>query len=446
MLVPMDVTILAVGGRGDVEPLAVLGRGLVQAGHRVRLATHALFEPLARRYGLEMALIEGNPRELLESPAGQRLAGSGANPIAFARGLRRLLGPLLETHFVNALEVCEGSDAIVKGVLAFPAPHVAQHLRVPCFAALVQPASPTREFADVTAPQVKHAPGLLNLLSWHAGEQLLWLAFGETIDRIRRELLGLGPLPRRGPFRSSAIRRIPILYGFSPSVVPKPRDWDSWTHVCGFWFSDTPAGWSPEPALVEFLEAGPPPVYVGFGSMPSMDDRKPAQLVLEALRRAGRRGVLASGWGALGPAEASGDVYVVNDVPHDWLFPRVTAVVHHGGPGTTASAMRAGRPAVVVPYGADNPFWGMRVAALGVGPAPIPRKKLTAERLAAALRATEDVDMHARAAALAARLRAEDGVARAVEAFAHHLGLARRRRPGAERRRQASLAVASEAT
>jgi UDP:flavonoid glycosyltransferase YjiC (YdhE family) len=169
---------------------------------------------------------------------------------------------------------------------------------------------------------------------------------------------------------------------------------------------------------VDFLQSGPPPVYIGFGSMAGRDPERRAEIALEALKRSGQRGVLLTGWGGLQPRDLPDDVYAVDSVPHDWLFPQMAAVVHHGGAGTTAAGLRAGTPTVIVPFFGDQPFWGRRVAELGVGPAPIPQKQLSVERLAAAIRtAAGDPAMRARAQELGRRIRQEDGVARAVEVF-----------------------------
>jgi UDP:flavonoid glycosyltransferase YjiC (YdhE family) len=205
------------------------------------------------------------------------------------------------------------------------------------------------------------------------------------------------------------------LYPYSPAVLPTPADWDASSVATGYWFLPRDGDWQPDPALVDFLASGPPPVYVGFGSMPSEDAAAKTQVVLDALAQAGQRGVVATGWGGLTLANAPRDVFALDAAPHDWLFPRMAAVVHHGGAGTTAAGLAAGAPTVICPFFGDQPFWGRRVAALGVGPAPIPQKKLTAARLAAALRTVaEDAAMRMRAQTLGEAIRSEDGVGRAV--------------------------------
>lgn len=210
---------------------------------------------------------------------------------------------------------------------------------------------------------------------------------------------------------------------FSPRVVPRPADWGPFAHVTGYWFLDRPAGWRPPQDLVDFLEAGPRPVCIGFGSMLEDDPARLTGLVLDAVARSGQRAVLVSGWGALAERSLPESVYRVESIPYDWLFPRCAAAVHHGGAGTTALALRAGIPAVAVPFGIDQAFWGRRVRQLGAGLGPIPVRRLTAERLAAAIKtAVTDEGLRARASDLGRLIQAEDGVGAAVriiESVAH---------------------------
>jgi UDP:flavonoid glycosyltransferase YjiC (YdhE family) len=243
----------------------------------------------------------------------------------------------------------------------------------------------------------------------------MWQGFRSADKLARRKVLGLRPAPFWGPFNASSTKGIPILYGYSPSVIPPPYDWDDTVHVTGYWFLDPGDDWTPDPALVEYLRAGPPPVYVGFGSMSNRKPEETVDLILEALARTGQRAILLSGWGGLQKADLPGSVLMVDSVPFSWLFQRVAAVVHHGGAGTTSAGLRAGVPSIVVPFFADQPFWGRRVVELGVGPEPIPRRKLTAGRLAQAIHsAVSDQTLRQRAAELGSAIRAEDGVARAV--------------------------------
>jgi sterol 3beta-glucosyltransferase len=192
--------------------------------------------------------------------------------------------------------------------------------------------------------------------------------------------------------------------------------------VTGYWFLDDAPGWVPG-ELVDFLRSGPPPLLVGFGSTPFPEPERATDLVVRALTSARQRCVVVSGGSGLATGRLTDDILGIDFVPHDWVLPQVCAVVHHGGAGVTGAAIRAGLPSVVVPVFADQPFWAQRVFELGVGPPPIPARKLTADALASAVRLTTSPGMRRRAAALGARVRAENGVARAVEAIHHQLRL-----------------------
>ncbi len=215
---------------------------------------------------------------------------------------------------------------------------------------------------------------------------------------------------------------MPVLYSFSEHVVPRPDDWPETTVATGYWFLEQDETWQPPAALVQFLAAGPPPVYVGFGSMAGKDPARLTRIVLDALEQSGQRGLLATGWGGLAVEDLPENLFAIDSAPHDWLFPRVSAVVHHGGAGTTAAGLRAGKPTLISPFMGDQPFWGQRVCEQGVGPKPIPQKQLSADALATAIhQLTHDQDMRQRATALGQKLRAENGVARAVAWIEEHL-------------------------
>jgi UDP:flavonoid glycosyltransferase YjiC (YdhE family) len=278
------------------------------------------------------------------------------------------------------------------------------------------PFTPTRAFPSALASQLPPwFGGALYRLSHHVFRQMMWQSFRAADNGARKQVLGLPPAPFWGPYNAEPLREMPILYGYSPSVLPPPADWGTSIHVTGYWFLDPEEDWTPPPALVEFLQAGPPPVYVGFGSMSHRKPKETADLILKALAQAGQRAILLSGWSGMQAIETPESVFAIDSVPHAWLFPRVAAVVHHGGAGTTAAGLRAGAPSVIVPFFGDQPFWGQRVAELGVGPTPISRKKLTVERLAQAIhQAATDPGMRQRASWLGANIRAEDGIARAV--------------------------------
>jgi sterol 3beta-glucosyltransferase len=251
--------------------------------------------------------------------------------------------------------------------------------------------------------------------SWRLNFPLLQMN-DKVVNRWREQTLGLPPIGWREDLRR--LRRLPHLLGFSTAVLPRPRDWAPWIDVTGFWFGDADAAYVPPPHLRAFLENGPPPVAIGFSSQVVRDHDRLARAVIDGVAQAGLRAVLLGGYGALAKVEPSATLCPVPSVPHDWLFARTAAVVHHGGSGSTAEALRRGVPNMAVPFGYDQPLWGARLHALGVGPAPIAAQALTADSLAAALRQlTTDAEMRTRARALGGVIRSEDGVGRAVRAI-----------------------------
>ena len=417
----MHITIFALGSQGDVRPYIALAAGLRRAGYGVRVATHDEFLPLIAGRDIEFVPVGGNPRELLEDDRAHRMLASGENVVKFLGHFNKLLEPFFTRMVADSTRATAGTDAVVLSNIGIIAGfhQIAEAMRLPYCIGLLQPVTPTRAFPSTFVPELpKWLPfgrGLYNRWSHRAFAALFWHFFKGVVPLVRREL-GLPPMPLREIARQAEMARTPVLYAFSPSVIPPPPDWPSNFHVTGYWFLDGPVDWQPSPELLDFLAAGPPPVYVGFGSMKNRDPEATTRLVLEALRKAKQRGILFTGWGGLRPDELGDDMLPIESTSHEWLLPRTAAVVHHGGAGTTAAGLRAGVPSIVVPFFADQPFWARTACGLGVGPRPIPRKALTADRLADAVtRAVTDPILQSRAAALGERIRAEDGVARAVE-------------------------------
>ena len=318
----------------------------------------------------------------------------------------------------GGLAACRGVDLVLAGMGGiYIGLALAEKLDLPLLQAYLVPFTPTRAFPSVlVASFPSFLGGSLFRLSHHLTRQIMWQGFRSADRLARHSVLGLPAAGFWGPYDSDRTHGLPILYGISPSVIPQPADWGDDIHVTGYWFLDSADDWTPPSALMDFLEAGSPPVYIGFGSMSTRKPEEMAALIIRALGRIGQRAILLSGWGGLRRSDLPETAFMIDSIPHSWLFPRVAAVVHHGGAGTTAAGLRAGVPAVVVPFFGDQPFWGQRVAELGVGPKPVPRKKLTVERLAEAIQAavTDDA-MRQRAADLGSKIRAEDGVGRAVE-------------------------------
>ena len=412
----MKLDIVTIGSRGDVQPYLALGLGLQRAGHTVKILTDPFFESFVRGEGLDFAPIHADPRQALQDDI-RKVAG---NPFKFIRWLDRRFIPLTRSFMQDLLASSSHSDAILYSVLAFVASHVASAIPIPSLPVYLHPIHPTRYFHSPGSPGFPDwlpFRGWLNWWSFRSSNLAFFWIVRKTIDRCRQEVLGLPPVPWK-VYASLDYAESPLIYGYSPLVIPKPPDWGDWLHVTGYWFLEQAAGWQPPAALLDFLQSGPPPVYIGFGSMPEAEALELTALVADALQRLELRGILHEGWGELGASGLPANMFRVQSVPHDWLFPRMAALVHHGGAGTTAAGLRAGVPAVIVPFFADQPFWGERVYRLGVGPRPIPRQKLTADRLTGALRlAVSDPVMRQSAADLGQKIRLEDGVGNAVRAI-----------------------------
>ncbi|MGH7046878.1 MAG: glycosyltransferase [Stellaceae bacterium] len=420
---PLRVDILAFGSRGDVQPYVALGLGLRASGHKVRLVTLRGFEEFVRGHGLDQISIAPAPREIAATAAGQDWIRQRDKPNRFRRGFVRVVRALVEDSIANYWRVCGDVEALIasaSGLLL--AVHIAQKMGVPLIRAQYDPSAPTRYDWNGRTSLAIAARGAWWAFAGAAFRFLLWQGLRGPTNRARSQLLGLPPLRMQDPFTTLNRLRVPLLDGYSPVVVPRPPDWGDWIHVTGYWFLDTASDWLPPPGLVDFLQSGPPPVFVGFGSVPLPNPEATAGLVLRALSRAGRRGVLVAGGSRLASGLLADGVFAVDAVPYDWLFSRVCAAVHQGGAGVTAAALRAGLPSVVVPVFGDHPFWAQRVFQLGAGPRPVPARRLTEDALADAIQATAGSEMRHRAAALGAQIRKEDGVARAVELFHEHVG------------------------
>jgi sterol 3beta-glucosyltransferase len=420
----MHITIHTLGSRGDIQPYIPLGLGLQRAGFGVRFASYEVFRSLVEGQGLEFVPISGDPRTTMTSQAGQAWMHSGQNPVALSREMKRAL--TVENQlpaFNDALEACRGSDAVLYSFMGATAYHVAEKLELPSIFALLQPFTRSRLTPSIVSPELPLGGGY-NLLTHRLGELIIWMMVRGMLNRWRVDTLGLPALPWRGPFDHLYVAEMPYLYGFSPSVVARPADWPAWHHISGYWFLDRDPTWSPPDSLLRFLEAGPKPVSIGFGSMLGPEAEKLLKLSVQALQQTGQRGVLLGGWAEMSGFELPDTVFQIDAVPHDWLFPRMAAVVHHGGSGTTAAGLRAGVPSVLVPFFGDQPFWGRRVHALGVGPRPIQRKSLTVPKLADAITVVvEDETMRQNAAALGERIQAEDGIQSAVDVIRGYLGV-----------------------
>ncbi|WP_432133126.1 MULTISPECIES: glycosyltransferase [unclassified Streptomyces] len=410
------VMLFAAGSRGDVQPCLALAQSLMRHGHAVRVLASTRYEQLITSTGAGFHPVAADPSDIVGSATGQELLGSRQGPVAFVRTMNRVLRPHIENLLDEAFACAAGADLVLAPAFGLFGVHLNQRLGVPHAVVHFQPSQPTRAFPHPFVPAARRLGPFGNRVSYDIVDAGTWLLSRRHVNRWRVRHHGLAPLPRLSPMR--ATRRSTVLCAFSPTVVPRPSDWGPDVHVTGFWDFPQP-DWRPPQRLTAFLLAGPPPVYVGFGSMRTGDPRRTDRTVRAALRRAGLRGVLLGD-----PSTSEDDMLVLAEAPHGWLFPRMAAVVHHGGAGTTCAALRAGVPNVVCPFFGDQPYWASRVHALGAGPPPLPARDLTADALAEQLTAvTGNTAFGESARRIAGALRAEDGANRACDVLRHRFAL-----------------------
>jgi sterol 3beta-glucosyltransferase len=410
----LEIILTASGTRGDVQPALALAHGLKDAGHRVRIIAGSNFAAWIESHGFT-CLPTLDMEALMQSEAGTEWAEKGSNQRLQLKLMTRLVNQYGDELTRPLVEHGRDCDLHISGFTSTQMVAViAEKHRIPLIEAALQPYRATRSGEATLIPITKRA-SIFNKLFGMLGQRFIWSVVSQQVTKMRvRE--GLPVLNARQA--TAMTNRTPLVNGYSSSVVPHPDDWTPDSETVGYWFLDEDANWTPPADFVAFLNAKPEPVYIGFGSMSSNDPRGLFDLTCEALRLSGQRAVFITGWSGLKDMQVPDNVCVIDRVPHGWLFERVAGVAHHGGAGTTAAGLRAGKPTLIIPHMADQPFWGRRVHDLGAGPKPIPRPKLTAEGLADGIRQlTSDADMRRRAEALGARIRAEDGIARGVEAI-----------------------------
>lgn len=404
----MKVTILTYGSRGDVQPFLALSLRLIEAGHSVKLAAPARFKDFVIRWGVDFVPLAGDPQEL-----SRRLNDAGLN---FVKLLRELMDHAVKTGaevWRQTEESCRDADLILHtfthavGAHSFARAHDIPDLHIQTFPVF----TPTGDYPNVTLPDLPSRA--LNRWTHRFSAKITWWMARAGFARIRRRA-GLGQLPLYWPFEDHPHRpRTPILCAWSPAVLPASQDWPARTHVTGYFFApDRP--YQPPAELRSFLEEGERPICVSFGSMVNRQQARINQVVEEAIRQTNQRGIVLTGW-SQSQRSASQDFLYLEAAPHEWLLPRCRLLIHHGGAGTTAAGLRAGIPAIVIPFLGDQPFWGRRVHAIGAGPRPIFVKGLTVETLAQAIRQAESEPIRRQAQRIGQDIQEEDGLGCALD-------------------------------
>jgi sterol 3beta-glucosyltransferase len=400
----MKLIVATYGTEGDARPFAALCRGLMDAGHEARLLADAAALGSAQALGVPTTALAGDIRGTLsrdQAIAGVVARGGGFNDTA--RALAKISNDNAESWLRTIIEAGDGCDAIlVAGLAAFVGFSAAEYLGARAIGAGMIPITPTAAFPSPFLPP-KWVPRRLNRVSHRFVNAMLWKAFRNKTNAARA-LFKLPP-------RNAVWTERPMMYGVSPNLLPPPADWPSNAHLCGQWLARSP-GWMPPPALANFLTAGEAPIYIGFGSMTGFDKSRLLDALIKAMT--GRRAVFHPGWSGIDPKVLPDNFLVIGDTPHDWLFPRTAAVIHHGGSGTSHSAARAGVPSIVTPFAGDQFFWAERLRLAGVAPAAVDGRRPKAEAFASALDFAAAARVRNRARMLGETMRAENGIGNAV--------------------------------
>lgn len=417
----LKVVMLIVGTRGDVQPFLAIGRKMQEYGHQVRLATHANFKEFVKSAGLEFFPLGGDSKVLAAYMVKNKgFLSTGPKEVRTQRKqiksiVNSLLAPCIEPDMDSGVPF--KAQVIIANPPAYGHVHVAEYLKVPLHIFFTMPWTPTSAFPHPLS-RINKPAGFK--LSYQVVDSAIWLGIRSIINDFRKKKLKLHPIPY---FSSQgSVTDLPTGYLWSPALVPKPDDWGPLIDVVGFCFYHQADEYKPPEDLVKWLEAGPAPIYIGFGSLPLGDPKGMTRSIIESLRQTKQRGIINEGWGGLGNVDEHLDfVYLVKDCPHDWLFPRCAAVVHHGGAGTVAAGLKAACPTTVVPFFGDQPFWGKQIHARGVGPEPIPVDYFSVEKLVDAINFMVKPEVKKKAIELSKAIENEDGVQGAVDVFHKHL-------------------------
>lgn len=406
----MNITILTYGSRGDVQPFLALAVGLQKIGHHVRLAAPHRFADFVAGYNIPFAPLAGDPEEI-----SKRFNDAGHNPLKMVSGIRDYVNSIAVDVSRGAFAACDDADLIVHSFLFTTGAHSFAYKRgIPDVSIQTFPIfAPTREYPPVAMSSLP--TGLLSYFGHWLNTQVFWYGGNSGYHQLRKQHPDIFSLDLFWPFADRPPHHsTPLLFAVSPTVLPPAPEWTNRAHVTGYFFLDSPTDYQPPSELTHFLEAGPAPVCVTFGSMINRSSEFITQSVMDAIRKNGQRAIVLTGWDGWKGKTSSDDFLFLESAPHDWLFPRCRAVIHHGGAGTTAASLRAGIPNIVIPFAGDQMFWGKRVHVIGAGPSQIPVKHLTTARLSSALADAEDQTLQRCAHQIGSAIRQEDGVGEAI--------------------------------
>ena len=406
----MNITMLSVGSIGDVLPLIQLGKELQKRKHRIKIAAFPQFGSTVIREGLAFFPLDGDAETMIAS-----IMKPDTSALTYLPRLLKNIHSVIPGLIRSMQESCSDADAMICNFFGTVYYSIAELFGLPCVQINFFPVNPTRDM-PMSSVRNQHLGSYANIASYKLGFLMISMIEKYYLSDWRKEShLSSGKI-RTGPAASVGSHDVPILYAISPSLLPRPAEWGSNIHITGFLFDESPCAWVPPTRLADFMTEGAPPVYIGFGSMNAGNMNRLLTVVLRAVRTSGIRAVINLGHTGRDFPSTQRVLFTKDFIPHDWLFPRVSAVIHHGGLGTTASGLRYGRPTLVIPFAGDQPFWGSLVYKSGCGPKPIPRDKLNVRNLTRGILELLSRPRYAvNAQALAAQISREHGTAAAAD-------------------------------
>ncbi len=407
----MKISILTSGTRGDVQPYIALGKALQKREHDVLIACPENFCSWVEGHGLKSCSIGIDMQAFLQNPEGRKVLSG--NIFSMIKIWKKIIVPSIQKTLDISWEYARHADSIIYHPKVGAAIDVAEVTGANLICTVLFPIFPTTAFPFFVF-KGNYGP-FLNKLTYKP-MSLSRLFFIKMINKWRREILGLKNSPMIMPIDGDGTNEVLRLCAVSPSVIKYPATEQKSIHTTGYWFLEEGEKWQPDSNFIEFIKSGEKPVYIGFGSMPTRNPEKLTKEIIQGIKDAGLRAILATGWGGLKKINLPDDIYLIEKAPHDALFNYVSAVVHHGGAGTTSAGLRAGLPTFICPSSFDQPYWGRLICSLGIGPKPLPLKKLNAKKfLKGLLDLTQNESYRTAASKIGMQIANENGVSRAVE-------------------------------
>jgi UDP:flavonoid glycosyltransferase YjiC (YdhE family) len=404
----MKAVLTSRGSRGDVNPIIEIAGGLKKKGHEASICVPELFEEYALEQDVDVSLYKEDSQEIMQG------LGSGLRSVKTGM---KFFQNSIDQQFEFMLNATGNADILITTVNELSAPTIAEYRRIPHFRLTFAPILPGNHPPPFSPWQ--KLPAFLNRVGWKTLNILSGMAIKKFINKKRKEL-GLKSAPDSNTYHTS---RSHTLLSINPELAPPCETWEgkyNYDYV-GYCYGQIDGNLNQD--LIQFIENGAPPVYVGFGSVHIKDPEKFTEKVVEAVEKTGCRVVLGQGWVGLGNGYLQDDIFCVGDTHHASLFPKMAGIVHHGGSGTTHTSAKAGIPQFILPQFMDQYYWGHRVHEMGMGPKPIIPKRIKSENLVRAFDELTNGMYRKNTTLLAERMKNEDGVKRSIDIILKNLGI-----------------------